>query len=257
MSHLHFVTTETHRNRVIQLGESPHKVFNVGALGVYNAKAMALYSKTQIQEYLNFEFGYKNLLITFHPITLEEGATELQFKELLSALNMLKNVKLIFTKPNADMEGRIIINMIDDFVLANPDIAISFTNLGTMLYLSFLQFVDGVVGNSSSGLIEAPTFKIGTVNIGDRQRGRVKALNVVDCEPTALSILAALQRILLPTTDFDKILREVRNPYEKENTVGKIVEILKYTDFSNILKKSFYNAECGAEYDRLEEYNNS
>lgn len=241
MSHIHFVTTDVHARRVIQLGELPTQVFNVGALGVYNAKNLKLYNRNKVQQLLNFELGRRNLLITFHPATLEETTVEKQFSDLLLALNWLKDVKLIFTKPNADMGGRIIIDMIDTFVRNNQTKSVSVTNLGTVLYLSLLQFVDGVVGNSSSGIIEAPTFKIATVNIGNRQSGRVKADSVIDCISEPFAILAAIGYIYLDD-DFRKIVRAVKNPYEGRNTINDIINVLSNIDISGILRKKFYDS---------------
>jgi len=242
MSHIHFVTTDVYRKKVIQLGESPDSVFNVGALGVYNAKNLELYNREKIQEMLGLEFGPYNFVITFHPVTLEKSSTRDQFANLLLALSFMKNTKFIFTKPNADMEGRVIIDMIDDFVSENPTIATSSVSLGTVPYLSLLQFVDGVIGNSSSGIIEAPTFKIGTVNIGDRQRGRVKADSVIDCPAVPIAILSAITQIL-KDVGFKEKLKTMKNPYEGGDTIGDIVSILKKVDLSNILKKTFYEVD--------------
>jgi GDP/UDP-N,N'-diacetylbacillosamine 2-epimerase (hydrolysing) len=247
MAHIHFVTTDAYRKKVIQLGESPKFVFNVGALGVYNAKNLKLYNRDEVQQKLGFEFSPYNFLVTFHPVTLDKFSAEDQFSNLLLALSFTKNTKFIFTKPNADMEGRIIIDMIDDFVNKNPTTAFSFTNLGTTLYLSLLQFVDGVIGNSSSGIIEAPTFKIGTVNVGDRQRGRVKTASVLDCPPIPIAILNAITRIL-KDEEFKEELKVMENPYEGEDPVRDIIATLKEVDFSNLLKKKFYEVDICESY---------
>jgi len=171
MSHLHFTAAEEYRRRVIQLGEFPARVFNVGGLGIDNIKKLKLMSREEFENSINFKLDPKNLMITFHPVTLEHATAGEQFQNLLNALDELHDTRFIFTKPNADTEGRIITQMIDDYVSRNKYEAISFVNLGQLRYLSAMQFIDGVVGNSLSGLAGGPTFKIGTINIGDRQRG--------------------------------------------------------------------------------------
>ncbi len=181
MSNLHFVSTEQYRKRVIQLGEEPRRIFKVGAIGLDNIKKMKLLKKLDLEKQLNFKIESPTLLVTYHPETTE-NKSEGDFKEILKALDDFKNLKVIFTKPNADTYGRIIINMIDDYVKRNKDKAIAFINLGQLKYLSCMNYIDGILGNSSSGIIEAPSFKIGTINIGDRQRGRIKAKSIIDCE---------------------------------------------------------------------------
>ena len=171
MSHLHFTAAEEYRRRVIQLAEFPARVFNVGGLGIDNIKKLKLMSREEFENSINFKLDPKNLMITFHPVTLEHATAGEQFQNLLNALDELHDTRFIFTKPNADTEGRIITQMIDDYVSRNKYEAVSFVNLGQLRYLSAMQFIDGVVGNSLSGLAGGPTFKIGTINIGDRQRG--------------------------------------------------------------------------------------
>jgi len=171
MSHLHFTAVEEYRRRVIQLAEFPARVFNVGGLGIDNIKKLKLMSREEFENSINFKLDPKNLMITFHPVTLEHATAGEQFQNLLNALDELHDTRFIFTKPNADTEGRIITQMIDDYVSRNKYEAVSFVNLGQLRYLSAMQFIDGVVGNSLSGLAGGPTFKIGTINIGDRQRG--------------------------------------------------------------------------------------
>lgn len=238
MSHIHFVACEEYRKRVIQLGENPKNVFNVGALGVENIEKMKLLSREALEEELNFKFGEKNLLVTFHPVTLEYSTSHEQFSELLSALDKLQNTKIIFTKPNSDTGNQPIIDLIDNYVRNNPN-AIAFTSMGALKYLSTMQFVDGVIGNSSSGIIEAPSFKIGTVNIGDRQKGRVQSSSVINCEPKKEDILNAIQKLY--SKEFKDILKNVQNPYKQKNTVDKIIEVLKSFNLKNILKKAFYD----------------
>ena len=182
MSHLHFVATEEYKNRVIQLGETPKNIFNVGGLGIDSIKRLNLLEKKELEDEINFKFGLKNLMITFHPVTLEQNTSSDQMKELLSALENMHDTKLIFTMPNADTDGRVLFDIVNDFVIQNPN-AKSYTSLGQLKYLSCLKYVDGVVGNSSSGIIEAPSFNIGTINIGDRQKGRIKAQSIIDVVP--------------------------------------------------------------------------
>jgi len=237
-SYLHFTSTEEYRKRVIQLGEHPERVFYVGALGIDNIKKLKLLTKKQLEKRLGRKLKEKNLLITFHPVTLEEGSSEYQFKELLRVLNELDNTLLIFTKANADTEGRKINYLIDEFIANHPDKAIAFTNMGQLLYLSTMKYVDAVVGNSSSGIIEAPSFKIGTINIGDRQKGRIKAKSIIDCDPEYKSIKKAIYQLY--SDEFQKKLKKVKNPYGDGNSASKIKNILKSFDISQI-KKEFFN----------------
>jgi len=197
MSHLHFVAAEEYRQRVIQMGEHPDRVFLVGGLGVDAIKRTKLLSREELEDSLDFKLGPSNLLITFHPVTLEHNTSVHQMGELLAALDELEDTHLIFTMPNADTDGRVLIKMIRDFC-ATRRYAKAFTSLGQQRYFSCIQQCDGVVGNSSSGLAEVPSFKKGTVNIGDRQKGRLRAASVIDCEPEREAIAAALQRIWEP-----------------------------------------------------------
>jgi GDP/UDP-N,N'-diacetylbacillosamine 2-epimerase (hydrolysing) len=185
------------------------------------------------------QFGEKNLLVTYHPVTLEKQTSQKHFQSLLDVLDDLKDIYIIFTMPNSDSDGRIIKQMIDEFVSSHDQRSISFTSMGHLNYLSALQFVDGVVGNSSSGLAEAPTFKIGTVNIGDRQKGRLKAESVIDCKPTKESIKRAIDTLF--SENFQKILPLVKNPYGEGNATEKILEVLRDAKFPEELKKEFYD----------------
>ena len=239
MSHLHFTSTEIYKRRVIQLGEYPKFVHNVGALGIENLNKLDLLTKKELELRMGFTFSKRNLLVTFHPVTLEHATSEIQFSALLSALDSFTEVKVIFTKPNADTDGRKIIQLIDDYVSKNKDRCISFVSLGQLRYLSLLKFVDGVVGNSSSGIIEAPSFKTGTINIGDRQKGRIKAKSVIDCEPDSHSIIDAIN--LLYSNTFQQSLKRVTNPYGTKNASELILPIIKNVDLSDILKKRFFD----------------
>ena len=235
----HFVAAEEYKNRVIQLGEDPKRVFLVGGMGVDGIKKMPLLKQNKLEESIDFNFGQKNLLVTYHPVTLENNSTEIQIQELLKSLGELVDTKIIFTRPNSDTNGRIINKYIDNFVNNHPQSSIAFTNMGQKNYLSTLQFVDAVVGNSSSGLLEAPTFKIGTVNIGDRQKGRLKSESVIDCKVNKESILKAISTIYSAT--FQKKLKSAKNPYGEGSGSEKIINVLKSKSLPSELKKIFYN----------------
>ncbi|MBK6303445.1 MAG: UDP-N-acetylglucosamine 2-epimerase (hydrolyzing) [Arcobacter sp.] len=239
MSHLHFTATEEYKNRVIQLGEHPSRVFNVGGMGIENIKRLKLLSKDEFEKSIEFKLNSKNILVTFHPVTLENSTAKEQFQQLLDAIDELEDTNIIFTKANSDTDGRVINQMIDEYVTKNYHKSIVFTSLGQLRYLSALQYVDAVVGNSSSGLAEAPSFKIGTINIGDRQKGRIKASSVIDCEPNKDSILKSFEKLY--SKEFQETLKTTINPYGNGCASKKIVEILKNVDLKNILKKSFYD----------------
>ena len=239
MSHLHFTAAEEYKNRVIQLGEHPSRVFNVGGMGIENIKRLKLLSRDEFEESINFKLNKKNILVTFHPVTLENSSAKEQFQELLDAIDELEDTNIIFTKANSDTNGRIINQMCDEYVLKNPNKSICFTSLGQLRYLSALQYVDAVVGNSSSGLIEAPSFKIGTINIGDRQKGRLKAKSIIDCDSLKSSILQAFEKLY--SEEFESILINTNNPYGDGCASERIIKELKKVDLKNILKKSFYD----------------
>jgi GDP/UDP-N,N'-diacetylbacillosamine 2-epimerase (hydrolysing) len=238
MSHLHFTATNEYRNRVIQLGESPTRVFNVGGLGIDNIKELKLLSKIEFEKSIDFKLNKKNLLVTFHPVTLENNSAKEQFQELLNTFDELIDTNIIFTKANSDTNGRIINQMIDEYVSQKKN-CVGFSSLGQLRYLSALQYVDAIVGNSSSGLLEAPSFKIVTINIGDRQKGRIKATSIIDCNPNLKDIKDSIDQIY--TNEFKSIINNSINPYGEGGAAKKIVEILKKTDLSNILKKEFYD----------------
>jgi GDP/UDP-N,N'-diacetylbacillosamine 2-epimerase (hydrolysing) len=238
MSHLHFVANEEYRQRVIQLGEQPERVFTVGGLGVDNIRKLTLLDRGALEASLGFRLGPKSLLVTFHPATLEQGTSQAQMQELLAALDGLEDTTLVFTMPNADTDGRVLIEQIKEYA-ATREHAHAVTSLGQVRYLSCLQFVDAVVGNSSSGLTEAPSFAIGTVNIGDRQQGRLKAASVIDCAPSRAAIGAAIARLY--DTQFKASLSSVRNPYGDGGASERIVAQIERADLHNILKKRFHD----------------
>lgn len=238
MSHLHFVAAGEYRNRVIQLGESPDRVFLVGGLGIDSINKLTLLDRDALERALEFTLAPRNLLVTFHPVTLEDATAVQQMSELLAALDTLQDTSLIFTMPNADTGGRQLCGLIEDFVVTRPH-AKAFGSLGQLRYLSCLRHVDGVVGNSSSGLIEAPSLGTGTINIGDRQRGRLKAASVIDCAPDRQAIGAALNRLYEPA--FRAKLAAVENPYGRGGASEQVVRVLERHPLDTIVKKSFHD----------------
>ncbi len=239
MAWWHFVAADEYRQRVIQMGEDPKRVFTVGGMGVDGIVRARLFEKKELEERLHFTFGKRNLLITYHPVTLQKDSASRQFHDILKALDDLADTKLIFTAPNADPEGHVIKEMIDEFVSTRAEKSVFYPSMGQLNYLSTLQFVDAVVGNSSSGLTEAPTFKIGTINIGDRQQGRLKADSVIDCAPERESIQKALNKLYRP--DFQDQLKDTRNPYGNGQATDQIVAILKNHPIPQVPKKVFYD----------------
>lgn len=238
MSHLHFVATEEYRRRVIQLGEQPKHVFKVGGLGIDGILNLKLLSRNDLEVQLGFKLFKRNLLITFHPVTLERNKCSDQLDELLIALAELEDTGLIFTMPNADTDARLLLHKINAFCEEHSN-ARFYSSLGQLVYLSCLKHFDGVVGNSSSGLLEAPSLKKGTVNIGDRQLGRLKASSVIDCLPERESISKALERLF--STTFQDQLLEVKNPYGTVGASDNIIKILEQQQFDTLLKKRFYD----------------
>lgn len=239
MSQLHFTATDTYRNRVIQLGEQPDRVFNFGSPGIDNIFKLSLLTKVELEASLNFNIDHSSALVTFHPVTLERGTAELQFEQILKALDSFDELRIIFTKPNADTDGRVIIKMIDDYVRKNPEKACSFNSLGQLRYLSALKYVSFVIGNSSSGLLEVPSFGIPTIDIGDRQKGRVRAKSVIHCEPLIENLIQSIKKAM--SSEFKEAANKATNPYGGEGASAKIAEVLRAVDLTNILKKSFYD----------------
>lgn len=240
MSYLHFTATEQYRRRVIQLGEHPDRVFTVGAMGIENILKSKLLSKRELEESISFSLDKPYAVVTFHPVTLEsEGAKE-QFKEILLAFAKNDGMKYIFTKANADADGRIINQMIEDYVLDNTN-AICFESLGSLRYLSAVKYSSVVIGNSSSGLIEVPSLKVPTINIGDRQKGRMQADSVINCPANALEIDKAMQ--LACSKQFRDKIADAKNPYGDGKTSEKIVKVLKevFVHKEVNLKKRFYD----------------
>jgi len=239
MSLLHFVSTPGYKKKVLQMGEHPQRVFNVGAIGIDNIKRIKLLSSADLEKELELKFGKKNVLVTFHPATLETYTAASQFKELLLALDDFRDLKIIFTKPNADVGNLEISKMIDDYVKHNSSKTKAFISLGTLKYLSLAKNVDAVIGNSSSGIIEVPSLGKPTVNIGDRQRGRVRAKSVIDSKPQRKQISCAIKKALSPK--FKEFCKTVTNPYGQGNTAEKIYKVIKKNiDGLTDIRKTFH-----------------
>lgn len=243
MSYLHFTSTEQYRNRVIQLGENPERVFYVGALGVENIKKINLMTKEELERSIHFEIDENTVIVTYHPVTLENNTVEEQFLNLLEVLDRNPKIRMIFTKANADTNGRIVNELIDKYAAQNSERACAFVSLGQKRYLSALKYCRIVIGNSSSGIIEAPSFGKPIINIGDRQKGRICADSVINCGYTQQEIQQAMETAL--TKEFENKASNCRNPYEKENTAANIISVIKdylLNDKIN-LKKRFYDLE--------------
>lgn len=239
MSHLHFTAADDYLRRVIQLGENPRFVFNVGGMGIENMLKLKLLNKKEFEKSINFKLNTKNILVTFHPVTFDNMTSQKQFQNILDVIDELEDTTIIFTKANSDTDGRIINLMIDNYVRENVSKSICFTSLGQIRYLSALKFVDAMVGNSSSGLLEAPSFKIATINIGDRQKGRLEAKSVINTSLKKEDIGAAFKKIY--TQEFQDILKDIKNPYENGSSSKKIIKVLKKINLTKILKKKFYD----------------
>ena len=238
MAHIHFTSTKIYKDRIIQLGENPKTVFEVGAPGVENIKKIKLLKRDDLENILKMKMNKKNLLITFHPVTLNNNFTKKYLLNLLKSLSMLKETNLYFTKANADANGKIVNDLIDKFIKNNSNY-FCYKSLGHIKYLSLLRQVDGVIGNSSSGIIEAPSLRKGTINIGDRQLGRLKAQSVIDCGYEVNDINKAIK--LLYSKKFLSVLKSSKNPYFKSNTSQNIVNKIESLCLDKILFKSFYD----------------
>lgn len=236
MSHLHFTSTENYRKRVIQLGEQPNSVFNVGAIGIDSIMKSELLAREKLEAEIG-KLCKNNFLITYHPVTLEDNTARYQFNELLKSLEPFEETRFIFTYPNADKNGNIIIDMIEEFVSIN-DKSIAFKSLGQLRYLSLLQYVDLVIGNSSSGIIEVPYFKIPTINIGDRQKGREAPKSVINCKPERQEISKAIMKGL--SKDFIKMVQNQEKIYGEGDATEKIMKVLTEVESIQVTKK-FYD----------------
>ena len=239
MAYLHFPCCEEYRQRIIQLGEDPSRVFNVGALGLENIRKIPLMEREELGASIQFKLDRPFFLVTFHPVTLEESTSGEQFENLLSAMDQFPNHGIIFTKANADTDGQIVNDRIDTYAAMHPDRCLAVASLGLRRYLSAMKICDAVVGNSSSGILETPAFGIPTVNIGDRQKGRIRTKSIIDCEPTQDAIATALQKALDP--QFRDSLRGMKHPCEQENTAVQMVEKIQQSNLEGVLKKPFFD----------------
>lgn len=241
MSTLHFTSTEAYRKRVIQLGEQPDRVFNVGAIGLDNFRSLKLLSKEELEDELKIHFSKYNYLVSFHPETLSDTPIEEQLRRLLSAIHDQDNSFFIFTKANADTHGRIINHMIEEYVNNNPSGAVLFSSLGSLRYLSLMKQVTAVVGNSSSGILEAPSAPTATINIGERQKGRIQAASVINCKTTLEDISQAFNKIT--SEMFQRQVKQTYNPYGDGTASEKIIQVLRSIQLADLHKKSFYDIE--------------
>ncbi len=238
MAYLHFTSAKPYRKRVIQLGEHPSRVFVAGAIGLDNARQIKLLSKQQLSKALGFSINDNTVLVTYHPVTLEKNTAGKQMQQLLKALDAFPECRIIFTLPNADANGRVIIDCINEYVKGNSN-SIAFASLGQLRYLSALQYVRAVIGNSSSGIIEVPYFKKPTVNIGDRQKGRIRATSVIDTGTTAVSIISGIRKAFSPA--FAAVCKKTVNPYGDGRAARQIIHTIKKTGRLSSVKKAFFD----------------
>jgi GDP/UDP-N,N'-diacetylbacillosamine 2-epimerase (hydrolysing) len=241
LAHLHGVATDEAARRVLQMGEAPDRVHLVGGLGVDALARTPLMSREALETEFGWRFAERNLLVTFHPVTLKDDGGQAQMLALLDALSTLSGTRLIFTLPNADAGNRALAEMVKTFVEAHP-MASAHASLGQVRYLSCMRLVDGVVGNSSSGLLEAPSLRVGTIDIGDRQRGRPRASSVLHCEPDSPKITRALSTLY--STAFRAALANTVNPYGNGGAIKRIVRLLESTDPRKLVAKRFSDLDC-------------
>lgn len=238
MSYLHFASTSKYKKRIIQLGESPDRVYNVGALGLDSVKELELLNKEEFQRSIGFSLSKRNILITYHPVTLETKTASSQFESILTALDELKDTSFIFTHANSDKEGRVINRMIEEYVSNHSHKAIAFKSMGQLKYLSALKHVDMVLGNSSSGILEVPFFNIPTIDIGDRQKGRISAESVIHCVAESKGISKAIEKAFNP--NFRQSIQKQEQIYGDGNSSDKILEVILQAKIED-LKKPFYD----------------
>ena len=239
MSQLHFPTTDEHRKRIIQLGEQPERVYNVGSLGVENIKKLPLMSKDEIEKEIDFKIDDNTILVTYHPVTLGNRTAKDDIDDFIAALEERKDLRVIFTMPNSDTGGQFIVDAINGFVARNADRAKAYKSLGVLRYLSVMKQVVAVIGNSSSGLLEVPSFGIPTLNIGDRQKGRTAAESVYNCAPDKESVLEGLNKVL--SKEIRELASVVRNPYEKANTAEEIFKVISTYPLDRLNQKHFFD----------------
>lgn len=246
MAHLHFVSAEPYRRRVIQLGEAPERVFNYGDTGIDNIRRMQLLSRTELEQALRFDLSGPYLLVTYHPVTLQERDPAEAMESLLQALERFPELKVVLTKPNADAGGRAIAELAERYAERRPERVLLSTSLGQLRYLSAMKHCSAVVGNSSSGIVEAPALGKPTVNLGERQSGRLKAASVIDCREESSEIAAALEKALSPR--FQQECAGVESLYGGGAASSQIKECLKRVELSGLLVKRFHDLEflCAA-----------
>ena len=238
LSHIHFASTKNCKKKLIQMGEQPSKIFVTGSLGLENIRKIKFFSKKEIENKINFSLGKNLVLITFHPETLEKKSTSEKIKNLIQALKNFKELNYIFTSPNLDQGNEIIINEIKKFTKDNYKTTIFIPSLGKNLYLSLMRQAKLIIGNSSSGIIETPSFKIPTINIGDRQKGRIKCKNIIDCSNSKKEIIKSIKKSL--NKKFISSLKNIKNPYGDGNTSEKITFVIRKILLNNLIKKKFY-----------------
>lgn len=239
MSLLHFTSTEEYRKRVIQLGEQPERVFYVGSLGVENVKKLPLFTQEEMESEIGFKIDKKTILVTYHPVTLGPNDMKRDITSFMEALDERPALRVIFTMPNSDNGSEEIAKAIDGFVSNNSGRARAFKSLGLRRYLSAMKYCGAVVGNSSSGILEVPSFGLPTLNIGDRQKGRIQAKSVVNCATDKASILAGLDQTL--SWEFAEFCKTVRNPYDKANTAAEVFKVISTYPLNCVIQKHFYD----------------
>ncbi len=238
MSNLHLVSTEKYSKRVKQLGENPKNIYVVGGFGVDTIKKTKLLKRDELEKKLGFRLGPKNILVTYHPETVFNSNPKKDFGEILKALKKHSDIKVIFTKSNADLNGYVINKMIDKFVQSNNSKYHCISSMGQQNYLSTLNYIDIVIGNSSSGLLEVPSFKKATINIGTRQKDRMKASSVIDVKPKFKDITKAIKKAY--SGEFKKILKKTINPYGSGGASKKTYKILKKLKMKQLIKGKFF-----------------
>lgn len=238
MSEIHFVANAEYKKRLIQLGERPSTIHLTGSLGVDAIRTIKFMTKLELEESMNFSFGDKNLILTYHPETLNIQNIENDFDNVIHAIKDLNNINFIITLPNSDEGNKLITNKIYKLQENQANIFI-FNSLGQKRYLSCLNYVDGVIGNSSSGILEVPSFKIGTINIGNRQKGRIKATSIIDCKPVKSEIIESINYLYSET--FQSLLKNTTSPYGLGNSSEMIFKIVSDLEFPLNIKRNFYD----------------
>jgi len=241
MSQLHFASTEAYRKRIIQLGEQPDRVFYTGAVGVENVKRLPLMSKEEVEKEIDFKIDENTILVTYHPVTLGNRTAKDDIDDFIAALEERKDLRVIFTMPNSDTGSQFIVEAVNGFVGRNRGRAKAFKSLGVVRYLSVMKQVAVVVGNSSSGIVEVPSFGIPTLNIGDRQKGRIQAESTYNCLPDKVSVLKGLDTVL--SKEFRELASKVHNPYEKANTAEEIFKVISTYPIEQLNQKHFYDIQ--------------